>query len=291
MKVLQDNIVKVDKDGLYVKKKCSACGSVLEISNGDILSEKDKNEDIELKCLCCGSTLQLKKYFAGTKYNIKEYSEVVAKFSDEVGHMLYELQEINRGYGTQYINIAAIGLIGVETSVRVIVYIDEYECGNWQKMINNTVYYKEFDLDIASKILCDSFYDYAKYAQALMDYVRKELTNYERVKMNGYYCPKHSLYEEDDSIIACFRGGDFGSMVDVDDKHYRLSRLKDIEDKTIYTPDVKSGLEYVGDKVEIASVNIANALYTIACTMHNNALADRETTKRIDCSVHGTVHY
>ena len=290
MKVLQNNVINIDKEARYVKKKCSACGSVLDISNGDILSETcDDNNVIIMKCPCCGSVIQLNKYFEGKKYSIEEYSEVVAKFTDELNNATIELTKIDMGYGKEYFNISAIGIVGTETMVSIVVYINEYAHGNWEKLLKENVYYRRFDFDIPSKILCKTFYDYAKYAQAMFDYVKSTLTNRPNVGFNGFVC--RNLYEEYNSITACFRGGDFGSVVDIGDKNYKLNQAKNKEDKTFYTPDIKEGLEYVGDKIEDGSINIRNGLYAIACTIHNAALTDAETTKRHSVEVYGHVSY
>ena len=85
-----NNALKNNVKETYLKKKCT-CGSDLIIINEDILNIiPDEKGKIFILCPCCGSKIELYKYFGGKMYTFNQYSECAAAVKEDVFYIIKE---------------------------------------------------------------------------------------------------------------------------------------------------------------------------------------------------------
>lgn len=275
-----NNALKNNVKETYLKKKCT-CGSDLIIINEDILNIiPDEKGKIFILCPCCGSKIELYKYFGGKMYTFNQYSECAAAFKEDVFYIIKELSDINMGYGTEFFRLSKLNIVPRPAKIFFDTYIDEYEYGNWEKKIEKYKKYRNYlTVDISEKIVCTSIYEYAQYTQALTDYILKMLAHEGWSNENPY--SELILNVDTQHLIRFFRDPN----VDVSDFYFNPSGFNKIanmakkEERTIFTPDIKDGLECVGEKVEDGCNNISNGLYEISRRIHNASLTEAHSIK------------
>lgn len=289
MEVLYNNLAFINPDETYVFKTCN-CGSKLRITNKDALSViPQKDNEIILTCPCCGQKIYLEKYLTGNKYNIDEYSLVVSMFQDEANELYNFIDKVSYGFGTMYFTLSKISIIAKATKIIVDIYINKFD-ENWDKEIAHNVFYASREIELSKKIDCgENSYSYAKHSQALFDFLRqKKLKDGTRFTC-GFLLLSIMIEENMDELKSIFRNGDFStSEQDVDSlRIQKIKKENQIMKQTIYTPDVQTGLEYVGDKVEIGCDNIATAILMQAIQSHNDHVMMAGTTQNHNVSVSG----
>ena len=292
MEVLYNALEDIDMKEIYLTKKC-CCSSELNIINEDVFGLiPDKNNKIYLRCPCCGSEIQLYKYFEGKKYSFEQYAECIDTFKDDVFYLIRNLCDINMGYGEEYFNLAEVHIVPCPARIYFYTYINKYKQGDWSKKNEeHTPYPNNLTIDITSKIVCGSIYEYAQYTQALTDYIVEIISspsiNY------GVSTPLSSidLQVENDMIIKIFRNPDIDiySFYFSPTEYRELVRKRKEESRTILTPDIKSGLKYTGDKIEKGCLDIQRGLFAIGGSIHDASIRGTEDRKRLDVSIHGHI--
>lgn len=278
MKVKNNIFKNINMEETYLTKKCT-CGSDLIITIGDIYNiVPDEDGKVYISCPCCSSKIELYKYFGGKKYDFYQYAECAAVFEKDVYNVTKVLSDINIGFKTEFFTLSKLDIIPCPAKIFFDTYIDIYKHGDWEKIIKKCEQYENnLTIDISEKIACTSIYEYAQYTQALVDYIL------EMIFKNNYWYYKNPpsgliFNVNTEYLTQIFRDPD----VNISDFYFNpsglyktINRYK-IEEKTVFTPDINNGLEYVGEKIENGCNNISNSLYKMSCSMHNSAIMNHE---------------
>lgn len=277
MNVVYNALENIDLKATYLTKVCN-CGSVLNITYEDVFNLiPDGDGKIHFYCPCCKEEIELYKYFGGKKYSLNQYAECVDSFKMDVLYLLNGLVDINNGHGIYCFKLSGVHIIPYNAKIYFYTYIDEYKIGDWSKKIaEHKLYANDLTIDISSKIVCNSAYEYAQYTQALTDYIVGIISSDEYLGFNNL-SSLIDLQIVNDVLIQTFRDPNIDiSKFDFTPTKYRMVvRKNEKESRTIFAPEIKDGLEYVGNKIETGSCNIANSICGVAAAI--NAASVRET--------------
>lgn len=267
--------VALDPHAEFAVKSCPGCGDKLHIMNSDVINlSADDNGDVKLHCPICGNTFKLHKYFAGVVYTAEQYCSIASLMSVAIGDVCIKLDEINRGYGTEYISIADICIRTSGIDISIDVYIDRYKYGNWEVCEKPNVYYTTFKLFPYEFLYCDDVRDYAAYVQAAADYI----CNTALINRTNY---KYGHIRSDVDLVAFIRGGDTLINFDRYDKYLERRNAAEADRKTIYCPDLLTGANTIHDGVINAGKLVKDGLYTVAMSIGGISNAIGETPNQV----------
>lgn len=258
MKVINKKANRIKRKEFYTIKTCSCCNQQIELNNGDILDAADEgNNRVSIICPECGSKVMLNRYFSGKKYTPNQYLTAANKVESIIWDILHEIGEIDRGYGTDYIDVNMIWLIVDPMRVEFKVYINRYEEGNWNHRIGYSEFYKSMMIDITDYFCLDNLDEYAAYAQAIRDYAVEKMA----VSVpNGYYPHEPVLFEKE--LLNYFRGGDSKiTLSKLSSKKYGEVKHQNYRDAhTLFLPETDEKLQYIGESVDKGLQDIAAAI-------------------------------
>lgn len=264
--------VTIDSNAEFAIKVCNMCGDILHISNSDILGlEADSNDHVELSCPVCGAKFTMKKYFSGAIYTIEQYNCVVSQMSDSICELCIKIDDINRGYGTEYISISSLHVYASGLDLAIEVRVDRYKHGDWKTLEEPDTYHTTFKLYPYEYIHCHFVHDYAAYVQALEDYlcntVLKVYTQYRY----------ENIIRSDEEWIAFVRGGETHTEFDRYDKYLYMKQEADRKMRTIFMPDVLTGSDMIRHGIIDAGEKIQDGLYSVASSVGGVMHAIKET--------------
>lgn len=264
--------VTIDTNAEFAIKVCHMCGDTLHISNSDILgSEADSTGHVELSCPVCGANFSMKKYFSGIIYTTEQYNCVVSQMSDQISELCIKIDDINRGYGTKYINISSLHVYASGLDIAIEVRVDRYKHGDWKTLEEPDVYHTTFKLYPYECIHCHFVHDYAAYVQALEDYlcntVLKVYTQYRY----------ENIVRSDKEWVAFVRGGETRTEFDRYDKYLYMKQEANRKMRTIFVPDLLTGSDMIRRGVIDAGEKIQDGLYSVASSMGGIMHAIKET--------------
>lgn len=279
MEVEYNAVQYMNMNKTYLKKIC-CCGSALNIQNKDVIKlTPDAEGKIYLHCPCCDKKISLYKYFGGKMYTAQQYAECMEKFHEETFEIIKLISGLLIGFGTEYFVLEGVYIIPSPAKISFRLFINRYEHNNWENQLTHHELFSQSPVvDISGKVVCETIYEYAQYVQAFVDFFIRYMVH--QNPHVDFDVPEYLDLKEDTSFLTeVFRDPE----IDIDSFEFDpigLQKTKyqmEIEARTLYTPDIKEGLFYTGDKIEAGCADIAASIRRMACTVHNSSIRRTET--------------